>query len=86
MGFGVSWPEFAPWKMTLGNVVPLDLGTYKPHGSSTCTEACGFPREHRARFLSHGLSRLLQLGGSMLVSRVFMERVMMYNVQTASGT
>lgn len=72
--------------MTLGNVVPLDLGTYKPHGSSTCTEARGAPREHGARLLSHGLSRGLQPGASMLVSRVFVERAVTYSVQAASGT
>lgn len=42
-GFGVRGPEFAPWKVALGNVVPLDLGGCKAHGSPTSPEAHRFP-------------------------------------------
>lgn len=61
-GLGVRGPDSAPWKMPLGKVVPRYLGAKKPHGSSTCTEAIGTPKESRTRFLLHGISLLLQLG------------------------
>lgn len=62
LGLGVRWPESAPWKMAFGKLVPLPLGAYKPHGSSSNTEPSGLPKGGRAIFLPRGISFLLQLG------------------------
>lgn len=48
--------------MPLGSLVPLHLGAYKCHGSSSRAGACGLPKGGRAGFLPHGISFLLQLG------------------------